>query len=371
MISLRTFLIALIIAVIAISVGIFVWLDNDVAEPGQPIENPGTSVTPSLGTGALPAPSSENNLLPTVAPVTTTSIQIAGFWINSNDDVFTVSKIGGAIFKNNEPIFQTGIRTVHEVIPSNSGLYALISFDYPQNTTYALFDSASTTWASLPRDIAAATWSPSDDRIAYINGTSLSIFNPRTGRSEKITDLAVYDTSLFWYEADSIAILERSMNTLPVSLYSLSIKNKKIESLLNDTIGLSALFSPGSPTALLTTQDGAARQASMWQKGTYAPISDALLVIPEKCSFAGTILYCAAPYSHTKESFSIEKYLKGGTYTLDKFMRIEVTPSSTVRITELAKPLDLQVDATALFRSKDLLYFKNRYDNRIYSIPLN
>ena len=89
------------------------------------------------------------------------------------------------------------------------------------------------------------------------------------------------------------------------------------------------------------------------------------LTLPNKCAFNKNKIYCAIP-SETSPDFQ-DDYLKRKFYSADKFISLQLEPIKVEILFDEAEPI---IDAIDLIVIENGLYFKNRYDDKVYKTRL-
>jgi hypothetical protein len=261
----------------------------------------------------------------------------------------------------------------------------------------SVFDIEKTVWQPLPAGTQNPAWGPKGAVLAYFADGILSTFdteakNPKPKALLKFRDK---DANLEWPSADTIFIKEPATALAQSSLWAFSFKNASLAPLIEDRFGLETEWSAGTPllgtafTANGNNQGGALSIVD--QNGKTLKNLD-FLTLPSKCIFyiepamtvvsstgssspasapptSSTLLLCAVPRDRRPLDLSElpDAYLKKALFTADDIYSIDpMTGDAKALFSDKTKNLD--VSALKIFDG--VLYFVNRYDKKLYSLPL-
>ncbi|MBM3256878.1 MAG: hypothetical protein FJY98_00910 [Candidatus Liptonbacteria bacterium] len=249
-----------------------------------------------------------------------------------------------------------------------------------------LFDIRTKTWQSLPLQILDAAWSPTDTRIAYLAekggvltlGT-IDVADPRA-KPQELFKSRLKNLILTWPSPNQILLWERPSGLVPSSAWAFDIKTRLLSQFALDQYGLTMNWGKGSVTqGLAFTVDKFGKNGSLFLLSLKGEIEEELsfLTLPEKCAMSNLrptatttlrTLVCAVPNDSLdwKTAMLPDSYFKGAVLTSDKLYKINLADGTT----QILPTPDSPLDGTRLYFSNSTLYFKNRHDNRLYSIPL-
>ena len=304
------------------------------------------------------------------APISSNSA-IFDYWINKeNGDIYLINEAGQILKEssgNNEELVNSQtLNKLNSIAPSYNGLFAIAKFNYPFSTIFSIFNTVTSAWSPLPSGTLAAAWSPNSSKIAYIDKTSLKILDLNSQKTQEILKLTQKDIELHWQTESRLLLSTASGSS--VVIYAIDLNKKTITPFLeenglkihwadNGEFGVKLNYTISQQTASLIDSDG-----STLTEFTFK-------TLPEKCFAGGTlrVLYCAIPKNIPLGLNTINDYYKKALYFDDAIYFIDL---KTGAFSEVTANLDSAIDATHLEVFSEKLYFKNRIDNKLYSVQL-
>jgi len=233
------------------------------------------------------------------------------------------------------------------------------------------FDITSKTWRNLPAGAWGASWSPIDQRLAYLTrntdgSVALRIMDTQKGTATTVYSLYIEDLTTKWVSAQNIILSERPSRFQNGSIFSFNLQKRTLAPLLIDTPGLYGLWNSTSGLVFSAgSRGGGSLRLFDIPKGSASVMT--FLTLPEKCSFAVSELYCAVPKKlEFREEYLPDDYLKKAFFTEDGFYRINLV-SGDIKTVFAAQ---YGIDAVSLSVRDGQLYFLNRYDSALYAIKL-
>ena len=270
----------------------------------------------------------------------------------------------------------------------------------------SVFDIGTKTWQPLALGsvFPSIAWSPNDYRIAYLadkNGTSslatLDVSNPKA-KPQELLKLRLNDAVLQWVGPQQILFIDKTSSLSVGSAWSFDLKKKTLSLIIKDRPGLGIVWGESSPPGLTFT-------AELGGKGGKLNLIDGagrtirrlnFLTLSSKCSFfvekiagvapaststkstttaqsvplAGkTFLDCAIPRDAQALDISPlpDAYQKKSLFTVDDFYRIDVQNGI---VSALLKDSPQALDGSSLKVFNGRLFFVNRFDQKLYTIPL-
>lgn len=367
--------IIIIIAAGTLVLGVLYWVWLNFIGPaifGAPTAEPVTT-TPVAETVATPGEIATGlNLL--------SNIQAFGYWLKANGDIYILAANGNVIKISSdgaeERITTQTIETLHSLKASNDGSIAAVSFGYPFQETFTLFDTKNNTWQPLPPGITAVAWDPkSSNRLAYLksNGRSgsLVILNLNNQQTQEILKINILDAKLDWVEPNTIYISEKPSAKNLGSLWSVNINQRTLRRIIADENGLITTWSSNGSLAAKSNTAG----LFIINKQNQILATLAFPTIASKCTFNAENLYCAVPQNTAGSALALpDDYLKREIYFDDQIYEIPLTLGIDNRINDFAVPIVIpslqSFDAEKLKVVGDKLYFINRYDQKLYQLAL-
>lgn len=287
---------------------------------------------------------------------------------------------------------------------SYDGKKLLVLFDDSPAPRAGIFDITSQTWTGALERIRAITWSPTNYQVAYLRDDTgaletldISRVNPAPAA---YATLNVRDVALQWLPSNQLLIREKGSSLLGSSVWKFDFKNKTLGALLANVPGLDAVWDAGGAgiefSAYANGQGG--RLALLSASGAVVNVFS-FLTLPSKCTFGapswssppgedelthiertatGTvvtgagggagILYCAIPREAAFTAQALpDAYFKKDFFTADDIFAVNLDDGGVSPVLTSKTTL---VDATRLKVFQRTLYFINRYDKEVYSVPL-
>ncbi len=297
-----------------------------------------------------------------------TNTPIFDYWINSkNGSIYYLNEEGQVIKINGdaaELINSQPAPKLNKVTASPDGVFAVAKFNYPTYPTFAIFNTNTDTWQPLPVNTIAAAWSLNSQNIAYVDDKSLKILNLTTKKTQEIIKLTQKDINLEWH-SDSQILLSTDLG-VAVKTLLLNINTKTLTPFLEETgliikwsddnqLGIKFNNANGSPTTSLIDASG-----SVLSRLTF-------VTLPSKCLIQKNKIYCAVPKNIREKMDLPNDYYKKSVYFDDTLYLIDLANAG---VSELKIESDIIIDADHLELFNNTLLFKNRIDEKLYSLQL-
>jgi hypothetical protein len=241
-------------------------------------------------------------------------------------------------------------------------------------------------WTPLPAGMISPAWSHNDYRIAYLKEsaggtatvTTLDV-SKTTNKPVALTSLNAADLILTWPNKTSIILAGKGSAYAQSTAWLLALPSEALTELVPDSFGFEGAWSnTTSTTGIVLSSLNYGRTGSLslvTSAGVAQPLT--LATLPSKCAFsyqasASTTpflaLYCAVP---TGTNFSLatlpDDYNQMALFTNDSFYMINTASGATQPIFAPS----ISVDATNVRLFNNILFFVNRYDNKLYAISLS
>lgn len=358
-------------------------------------------------TGSLPAVSNQQfpsgNQTSTVS-VSNTSASSSQFGIVSNDpalDYFvnasntvTLIKPDGTIesIANNETSMVSGsaIPNIISTAFSYNGEKILVTSRVGTTTQSSVFDLVAQTWTNLPNGIQSPAWSPTDYQIAYLvpsntGSATLTVVNEgvANAKSVAITSFSMEDTVLRWPSKNTIIISDRPSAYTTGSIWLFDIPSQTLSSIVYEALATESLWNASDSALLFLTGTSNAGGQLIFQDSTGARKILSFSTLPSKCAFGpisaaasdtanpSAVVYCAVP--HDQDTFSLarlpDEYDQYMYFTNDDFYSINTDTGSLNQIFSFSTA-NTNIDATDMKVFNNVLFFINRYDQKIYALAL-
>lgn len=242
--------------------------------------------------------------------------EVINYWFGEDGRLY-FAKINGEI----SGLTRQEIENFNGAQPSASGSWVLAQFSYPVQPIFTILNIGDQSWIPLPNGTISADWHPTDDnKIAYLQNGVLKIRNLVSKKEEAAFKISFVDVIMDWLTPDEILFSDR-----PSSFYN-------------------------SQSWIVNIKTG----------GVSRPEKNPLILLP-KCASLSDKTYCALSGAVPNGLVMPDDYLKRRYLTSDDFyLNNELFYQNT------GKP----IDAVDLKIESGRLYFINRWDQKLYSLPL-
>lgn len=413
----------MVVAVVVIVVGVLIWHAFSSSGTGTGTTPTGTGGTlPSVGTQTGSGSTGTGGTLPSGSGTATTGIPSGGsvfgvisdeptlnYFVDSQNNVTIVEPNGEiATIANGQPTFlsSTQIAGVLGAAFSYDGKKVFVNFGDPTNPQTSVFDTTTKAWTPLPEGIISPAWSPTDYRIAYLSKgasgaatVSTLDVSKTTNKPVALVTLDAADLTLTWPNKTTVILSGKGSAYAQSTAWLFALSSKTLTEVVPDSFGFESTWSATtSTTGLVLSSLTYGRTGSLSIVPT-APsaVTQALTLatLPSKCVFSyqtptstqGTVsassttssttptastpylaLYCGIP---TNSSFAAatlpDDYDQMAIFTTDSFYMINTATGQSQTVFAPS----VSVDATNLNVFNNILFFVNRYDNKLYAISLS
>lgn len=401
-------LIIIIIAIIAI--GIIFYLKKN---PSSSFLGLGTGSLPQVGTqGSTGGQSGNTNptngsisggnsasgtmVLGQGSPTQTFGIVSDGpvldYFVNAQNVITALMTNGSVTSISNGTSTVLSSTTIPDIISvsfSHDGKKILVNSGDQTSPQTEIFNIASKTWTVAPKGMESPQWSPinNDYRIAYLvqtadNGTALGILDASNLKKAPLLELSLQatDLSLQWIGKTQFILSDKPSANAENSIWMFDSSTGKLTPIeyetpgieaswgnlsATDTVGLLFMEGSGSPFFQLINTSGAVIHTFSF------------MTLPSKCAFSPATgasssiayLYCGVPVDQSGFSSAQlpDTYNMMGLFTSDQ---IESINASSGDINVLRNDTTPHVDATNMKVFNNVLFFVNRYDQKLYALTL-
>lgn len=197
-------------------------------------------------------------------------------------------------------------------------------------------------------------------------GLYLKTTDLKTNQTKKIGRVNLEDVDLVWQKPDEIFFTEKPSSSWPTSAWSFNLKEKTFRFLFRNESGLMinwladdglilkfSNLGPQNPTLTLISNEQA--------------IILPFITLPQKCASSRNKIYCAIPSQIASDVVLPDDYLKNKFYSQDKIISFQLEP---IEIESVFSEQEQKIDAVDLVIKDNDLYFTNRYDDKVYILPL-
>lgn len=261
------------------------------------------------------------------------------------------------------------------ITSSFDGKWFLEKWGGGQNPKFSVYDTQANAWMPFA-DLAlgAMDFSPDSSRLAYlerVNGrVNLGIMD--LAKKDKggfaratIASFVLRDVELTWVSPDVIIFGDKPSARVPGALWKYTISTKRLDPLILERAGLWVNWDKKSGQGIQFNRTPQNQLRVIDIKGATVLVIP-FLTIPDKCAVKEDTLYCAVPQTSISDKELPDAYLKHLFYTNDFINKVDIKTGKVQVIAAGAVPLD----AVDLKIDNEKLYFINRYDRKLYSLPL-
>lgn len=317
-------------------------------------------------------PPAAEESVPSVKNLTTlTADPIFDYWLNKQTNTVYYLNLAGQIFEisNNSGVMANSqpLASLNKILPSNDGTYMVARFNYPGQPLFSIFNTVTKSWQPLPATTIAAAWSPNSNDIAYIDNQGLKTLNLTTKKTQSIVSLSQKDLDVRW-RTDNKILLSSTMGD-STKIMALDLKTKNITPFLEE-FGLALNWDSTDNYGLKLSRTNNESRLNFIDKNGSLLFTAAFLTMPSKCaiqSARGVKVYCAVPKNIPDGMKLPEDYHQQAIYFDDILYSIDL---GTASVSEIPTGSTEPIDAEHLEISGGKLLFKNRLDDKLYSLTL-
>lgn len=299
---------------------------------------------------------------------------IFDYWVNTKTNAAYLVTPEGKIVRTfgdgRDDIVNTQtLQGLHRVDPAPDGTRALMHFGYPANDIFAVFDTETKSWERLPTGTVMATFDHTGQKIAYVrrvnDASSLFVYTLADKKNIEITNLAIADGTLSWKTVDELFVLPQASARAVVDVLAIHIAKKTVRRL-----PAGGMLSWGPDAALglrFLPANGASPELRFVQGVDGFESTLPFVTLPSKCAIGQATLYCGVPIEFPPRVVLPDDYLKEKFFSRDSLIGYDIKSGSNETLLD---PIFITIDIDhPVIRGKQLL-FKNRYDEKLYSVEL-
>lgn len=329
---------------------------------------------------------------------------VLDYFVNSANVVTIVQADGTIVSIANNIASTVSATTFKNIITASfsyDGKKILLLSQNGTTTKASVFDLAAKSWITLPAGITNPAWSPSNYQIAYFTSSNagtetLATINAAAANAKPtiLSTLAMEDSLLQWPNKNTFIISDRPSAFIAGSAWSFDATNNTLSSISFENLGFESAWD-GSGAGLVfsagnNNQGGVL--SLMNQFGNRNVLS--FVTLPSKCVFhldtiAATSstpqtstttkqvttstttsvldLYCAIPRDQNTLGVARlpDEYDQKVVFTSDDIYKISTVDGSSSDLLS-----GQTIDTTDLKVFNHILFFVNRYDQKLYAITL-
>lgn len=315
---------------------------------------------------------------------------LAAYFVSPTSTIWYIESSGkvSSFYKGKKTeLSSSEISGLRRAVFSPDGKEILVSFVSNGSIKLSVYQIENNSWLPLPEPAKAADWGPDTKThqlfLVSENGGNtylgtLDVDNPNA-KVDVLVQMKSFGFIPSWVSSSTVVLSEAPSARAPASLWKLNIKNKTLSPILQDIPGLSAIWNMNSTGGLIFETNNQ-KYGGILIYADYNSLESRdlkYLTLPEKCVFAdptnkGVLnsVICAVPKDQDSLNQQIlpDDYLTKNTYTEDQIYSIDLDGG---QISNLLLPANVSIDATQLSLENSILFFINRYDQRLYALKLS
>ena len=278
----------------------------------------------------------------------------------------------------------------------------VLSFGAPDNRQFSVFDVATRSWTPLSLGVVSASWKPKSHVLAYATEKSglKTVFSLDTdspkAKSLQLFSLRMEDLVLDWLAPNKISVSQKPSGLVPGSVLLFDIAKKTFSSPAIDVFGVMLTWDSAASRALEFFGGQIAKGGDLRMVSASGEVMNKFqfLTLPEKCLFAPEAapaptvststkvkaspiiipeeknIICAVPSDQSllTQKTIPDEYYKQSFFTADNIYKISLDDGVASLLSGVANK---EVDVKNMILSGNKLFFLNRADGKIYSLPLS
>ncbi len=348
-------------------------------------EAPAEPVTPSPTTTPTPAPKPKPYRISPIQAISEEPVldytidgQKIKYYSATNGNVFQSNFDGSQLIRLSSNILPGLLKTLWS--PNKDQVIAIFE-DKGQIKKY-LYDYQSEKSTLLNKNIRHIAWSPIEAEIAYqyydpqTEDNNISIANPDGSQWENIFATRMKDLIVEWPSSEQISIRTKPSGLAQSVVYIINPATGDFQKVLDQTNGLTVLWSPLGDKLLFSATDGEGKNLRL----KIADLDEQTIkefdfvTLPEKCIWSqdNRTLFCAIPEAISPLAILPDDHYKGLVSFDDEFWRINLDTQEKIQIFGREYEEELAYDAAKLLLppQEDYLFFVNKKDGLLYSLEL-
>jgi len=300
--------------------------------------------------------------------------EVFSYWKNNETDELYYLSTDGDMYSQDTSGTETKIseQTISDFYATSITLNAnklLVAFGTPYDSYFSVFDTESQTWEVLFNpDITAAALSPNGLERAYFESPDTLVLEDEAGDTTILTAFHQKDVLIEWLLPDALYISQRPSAQVRSSLWKLTLSDKTLIPLAINQLGLSTQWSSDGVRGLQFSHDDKKNNLILIDENNQIQAILPFTTLPSKCLIEEVMIYCGVPENITPRTELPDDYLKQKFLSQDALIAWN---TDTGEITRFLEGNQFPVDIIQLSRNANVLLFVNRYDNKLYSFPLN
>lgn len=301
------------------------------------------------------------------------------YYSAKNGNVFESNFDGSEIIK----ISSNTLTNLSKVIWSSDKNKVISIIEQDNQLKKYLYNYQTGTATLLDENIQWVAWSPGQDRIAYqyynpqTDDNNISTANPDGSQWTTILSTRMKNLIVEWPSKNQVSIRTKPSGLAQSVVYTINLKNNDFNKIINETYGLTVLWSPLGDKLLFseTDKNGQNLKLKIADLGKQTIKELDFITLPEKCVWSqdNRTIFCAVPEKKIRSSAVLpDDYYKKSIYFSDTIWRINLDTAEAVQVAGSLTSNNATYDAKELLLLplEDHLFFINRKNGYLYNLEL-
>jgi hypothetical protein len=412
----RTIIIAIVvIVVIILAVGayfLFFAPKPSTTQTGSSGSLPSTG-NQTVGTASSSATGSTSNTIGTNFGVISNNPTL-DYFVSASNVVTAIQPDGEVIQVSGGNVTTLSALQVPNILNASfsyDGTKILVSAGDPTAPTVSVFTISTAAWSPLGTGWQSAAWSPVDYRVTYrkddaANGTEVfATINTANAKAAPVTLLTLHaqDLTVAWPTKNQLILSTKSSALFAGSAWLFTMPTSALTPVVYETPGFDAIWNNGASTSstpipfgleFSSGNDGLSGSLALIDSSGNALQQIKFITLPSKCDFASQTpagggaagatsttsatsslasvpyLYCGVPRDQSDLAYNHlpDDYNQLALFTVDDLYRINL---QTGVIDTIFNDPTQSLDVSDVKLFNNILFFINRYDNKLYAISLS
>ena len=304
------------------------------------------------------------------------SVSVFDFWpLRETGEVYYIAN-NGKIYAGKEgpdvEVSSQEINALNKIEENSTGRKVLASFGDPNNPRWGVFDTVDGVWSPLPQNIKNASWGYDENKLIVQeeDAGNISLSEINLEKKPPVSKLILRgfnlkDVVMKQIFPERILFIERSSPSYGGGVWELNTKTLTFNIILAPEFGIWVNISKNGLYGYKTSFEN--RNFILSDSEFKNQNSPSFIALPTKCESTTSSTICFSPAGGEDENFPTDNYIKGGVLTIDSLFLFDHTNKKT-SLLYLSEEFSSLIDAENPRVDGKVIYFKNRYDKRLYSL---
>lgn len=258
----------------------------------------------------------------------------------------------------------------------------LVLFGSAGTLKASVFDVTASSWQALPGSYEDVAWAPQSNVVAGVSasaqgGSVVTLTTiAATQSSRTLATLRAQDLRITWQTSDAVIVYDRPSAYSEGAAWTIDTRTQTITPLIRETLGMDLAWNSIENVGIVFRGTVSNRGGALALAGSsgFQQAQFNFVTLPAKCSFLSSqattspnYLACGVPADQNRFANAQlpDRYYQKALFTTDRLVVIDLDTQGIVFVGTTLEP----VDATNFQVAGGNLYFLNRYDNGLYSVP--